>query len=60
MVPVVAVCVLDAGAGEQVPDAASACFAGKRFLEQRGTNTTGHCIPLAWWTVMIRTASGFA
>ena len=34
-------------------------LAGKRFLRSAGTNTTGHCIPLAWWIVMIRTASGF-
>ena len=35
-------------------------LAGKRFLRSAGTKTAGHCIPLAWWTVEIVTASGVA
>ena len=33
---------------------------GNRFFRSAGTNTAGHCIPLAWWTVAIVTASGVA
>ena len=33
---------------------------GKRFLRSAGTNTAGHCMPLAWCTVAIVTASGVA